>query len=210
MRRISVLFLRHDPLIKSRGWWSPLHGGTHARRMSTQDYGGSGDHPYRDGAVLPASALPHFYQSQVKGKAKGAVVPNPVFVLGELGHQQSSLVAKYLGLSDAPRQVRMTGRTLKHADERRPDVVQDIIAELPVHFVDQARVLPNPKDPNRVLLISSHRTTLKGKRYVAAVELERYHDALYLATMMTMPERTFRQALQLVANWQEGQRPPQR
>lgn len=205
---IPLLFMRRESLRKARGWWSPTHGGTHIKRMPVRDHGGAPGHRYRDGAILPASDIAGYYRNQVQGKAKGVAVPNPVFVLGELTHSKSALVAKYLQMTSAPREVRLTGRTLKHADERRPDAVLEIVGDLPAHFVEQAQVLPNPQNAGRVLLVSAFKRTQKGKHYVAAVEVERHHDALYLTTFMTMPERTLRQALALMANWQEGQRPP--
>lgn len=164
--------------------------------------------PYHDGQLLHAADAARYYASEIAGKEKGVIVKNPIFVVGKLSAGQVASVAKYLRAGTAPSELRITGRSIKHADERRPDIVRALVAEFPLHFIENVVVLPNPQDNKKVLLVSTAHRTSSNKSYVAAVEVELRGDALYIASFMTMPDRTLRQAIELGANWQEGQQPP--
>lgn len=152
--------------------------------------------------------MSRYYETEIAGKPNGEIVKSPIFVIGTLSAGQVATVAKFLRASTAPSELRITGRSIKHADERRPDIVRALVSEFPLHFIENVVVLPNPQDDKKVLLVSKARRTASNKNYVAAVEVELRGEALYIASFMTMPDRTLRQAIELGANWQEGQQPP--
>ena len=182
-----------DALLKS--WYGPAKGGTHIKH-------------YNDGEMLRASDAPGYYKAEIVGKQRGTIVPNPVFVIGTLKQPVLAEAAKYLRASNVPSELRISGRSIMHAYERRPEVVESIIGNLETMFAGNIIVLPNHQDKSKVLFVCKTIKTNSGKNYVSAVEVGVDRGALYIVSFMTMPDRTLRQAVELGANWQEGQQPP--
>lgn len=203
-----LCFDRSEERELMKSWFGPARGGSHVKHAPHEDGRSGGSGGYHDGQILPATEAAKYFESEISGKDKGAVVRNPTFVIGKLSPGQVSAVAKYLHAENSPAELRITGRSIKHAHERRTDIVRDVVGELSQHFIDNAVVLPNHKDKDKVLLVSTHKRTPSNKSYVSAVGLEVSHGALYVSSFMSMPDRTLRQAVDLGSNWQEGQHPP--
>lgn len=182
------------PLTKSTRLESRLRrDGVRQRYRVSVDAGhpsSGGGLSYHDGQLLPASDVSRYYETEIAGKPNGEIVKSPIFVIGTLSAGQVATVAKFLRASTAPSELRITGRSIKHADERRPDIVRALVSEFPLHFIENVVVLPNPQDDKKVLLVSKARRTASNKNYVAAVEVELRGEALYIASFMTMPDRT--------------------
>lgn len=187
--------LPQEPTDLHKSWYGPAKGGTHVKH-------------YKDGEILRASDASDYYMSEIAGKQRGAIVPNPIFVIGTLKQPILSDVAKYLRVASVPSELRISGRSIMHDYERRPDVVEAVVGNLESMFTGNIIVLPNHQDKNKVLFVCRTIKTRSGKNYVSAVEVGIDHGALYIVSFMTMPDRTLRQAVELGANWQEGQQPP--
>ena len=180
------------------GWFGPDKGGTHGKIRGK----------YEDADLLPVSELQEFYDAEIAGRPVGDIVKNPEFIIGKLSAENTALAAKFFQKPDVPSELRITGRVIKHVDERRSDVLREIIGDLDGHFVDDVTVFPNHKEAGKILLVSAKGKTASGKNYVCAVEFELGKDAMYASSVMTMPDRTLRQAQEVASNWQEGQQPP--
>jgi len=169
---------------------------------------------FHTGELLPASDLLPYYEQEIRGVAKGVVVPNPLFELGAISEATAKEVAIYIdGYTGEQRRLRVSGRTLKHIEESRPSIAREIVEQLPGMFTNPDEVLPDHKHPHkRALLVKIGEQTpgeSKPKSHVATVEVEIEVEVsdgfIDIVTIMTAPDRSLKAARDLKDNWPEGQ-----
>ena len=97
-----------------------------------------------DGQIRAASDGVPFALAHAAGRPKGALTPHPFFHLGTLGKACIDVLARITpDFATAPPEVFVSGRTLKHIEERRPGFLQKL-GGLDGLISACGRVLPNP------------------------------------------------------------------
>ena len=164
---------------------------------------------YKDGKLLPADALVPFYLQEIKGTEPGVRVSNPRFDLGRIDDATVTELAKHIeGYQGEQRRLRISGRTLKHIEESRPKLAEQLIRNLPRLFTRPDEVLPDHKHVGkRALLVRFDESISKDKPPVATIEIEvEVSDGFIdIVSVMTSPERSLREPRRLKESRQEGQ-----
>jgi hypothetical protein len=181
-----------------------------AAKQTPQD----GSKSYSDGQQLGADDLLAYFDRVIAGSQKGEKIVNPRFQIGAVDAGTAQEIANYIdGYDGQQRNLRVSGRTLKHIHESRPAIAREILGQLPGMFSKPDEVLPDPKHKNKRALLVKERQTEEGqskpKSYVATVEVEIEIEVkdgfIDIVTIMTAPERSLKEARELKKNWPEGQ-----
>ena len=168
---------------------------------------------YRDGELLSADELLQYYLQEIKGTEKGVIIPNSRFEIGSIDENTANEIAIYIdGYTGSQRKLRVSGRTLKHVEETRPKIAQEIIENLQAYFVSPDEILPDPKHQNKRALLVHRASDSKLKNHVATIEVEIEIEVsdgfIDIVTIMTSPDRSLKEARALKENWREGQQMP--
>ncbi|MDN5934955.1 MAG: hypothetical protein L0H75_02110, partial [Nitrosospira sp.] len=170
---------------------------------------------YKDGALLPIGDLIQYYDTEIAEKPAGATVPNPRFVIGSVSDGVVAELKRFIdGYDGKQRTLRVSGRTIKHIEERRPKLARHIVENLRSFFINPDEVLPDHQAKsgrrNRALLVHKGDPDSKLKNYVATVEVEVEINGDYIdiVNVMTSPERSLREARKMKSNWPGGQQLP--
>lgn len=152
----------------------------------------------------------NFYDDVVAGSAHGAKVPDRHFEIGQVTEKTAMEMAQFItGYDGKYRKLRVSSRTIKHIDEQRPKVARMLIANLQSYFESPDEVLPDHKHiGKRALLV--HHSSPKSSAAAVEVQIEvvKRDGYLDIVSVMTVPERSLREARTLKSNWREGQRIP--
>lgn len=166
------------------------------------------DTTYQTGRLLPASAAPSYFKTVILNSKEGEIIPNPKFNLGKLSEkatQELSLIIDGSGIEQ--RNIRLSGRTIKHIAEQRPKLAEHIVNNLVKFFAENPEVYPNHQHQNRALLVHLGDDASGDKHYAAAVEVIIKGEWIDIISMMSMPERTLKKARQLKQEIMDGQQP---
>lgn len=170
---------------------------------------------FSDAQQLGPEMVVPYYLQEIQGTEKGVVVPNPKFVLGEVSQETSQEIAKYIdGYDGTQRKLRISGRTIKHIEESRPKLANELVKHIAEFFVNPDEVLPDHKAVGkRALLVHLGSESTKLKHQVATVEVEIEVEVsdgfIDIVTVMTSPDRSLKQSRELKKNWREGQQIPE-
>lgn len=188
-------------LFKACGWWGPSHGGSHVKQMAHEDgeSGGSGDYFYND--LLQFAHVSEFLSNYVYGKEKGSLIPNQIFIIGKLTSESVKEIGYFIdGFSDKHATVRISGRSLKHADEQRHESFIKIVDTLP-DIIKNPEVIGNPNRDNSVFLV--HQT---DENYLLVLEIAKNGNGSDVVNIITTRDRGLKRHREKSSEWLEGRR----
>ena len=158
-----------------------------------------------DGAFRPVGEIKEFYQLHARGATEvSSATPNPIFEIGELPTDTIEEAVRFVpAFSDAPPTARISGRNIVRTEVARPNIAERIIEDVETIVVGGPHeVLPNPRNPDRVLLIGP--SARRGREFVTVTEVAPNGTGIDVISIHTAPERTLRQGRELKAQMEEA------
>ncbi|HYN38222.1 MAG TPA: hypothetical protein VES39_03115 [Rhodospirillales bacterium] len=153
------------------------------------------------GTVRPAADLPGYVRDVAKGEPGGRALPRFLFSLGRwpgrLREQAAAFVARFGEV--AADDLRISNQVIDKLCRQNGREADRLLAGLP-DLLRDGEVLPNPQNPERVLLAQPFvRSTGQGTNEVAVVELARAADGYEIVSIHMSPDRTLAPARELAA-----------
>lgn len=157
---------------------------------------------YADGSAHLLPRVLDFYNKHVAHlKPKGGdPMPNVLFRIGEVSDSVAAGLHQFLpGFHETLREARISAQAIKHIHDSRPDIAPSVLQRLEQGVLSADEVLPNPKNPERALLVlkdiptSSH----KKKHGVTVIEVSANGRGIDIATSMTVPDKYLKEAREL-------------
>lgn len=183
--------LLQEPAVLHKSWYGPTKGGTHVKHFS-------------DGQVHPFSDVPAFLSQHVYGRDKGLPVPDPKFVIGSLSAHDIQTLSKFIpGMDQRHSTVRISGRSIKHADEQRHDAFAKVVNSLPSIIARPGEVLHNPSRDNSAFIVYE-----ADDNYLLVLEIAKNGNGADVVNVITTRDRGLRKHRQNSSEWLEGRQTP--
>lgn len=197
---------------------SRANGDDFAVRVGRESvYDDSGAPTFTDGTAYPLREVARFFDQYiaVAQPKDGAVMPDVLFQIGEVGDQVAQGLHQFLpGFHDGLREARITARALKHIQDSRPEIVRDVLARLEAGVLRADEVLPNPQEPKRALVVLRNVSDAptKVRHQNTVLEVAANGKGVDVVSAMTSPDRYLKKARDLAAEMgasrSEGLRSP--
>lgn len=176
-------------LVKS--WYGPEKGGDHIKHFA-------------DGQVRPFSDVAAFLSQHVYGRDKGFPVPDPKFVIGSLSANDIQTLSRFIsGMDQRHSTVRISGRSIKHADEQRHDAFAKVVDSLPSIIARPGEVLHNPSRDNSAFIVYE-----ADDNYLLVLEIAKNGNGTDVVNVITTRDRGLRKHRQNSSEWLEGRQTP--
>lgn len=162
---------------------------------------GGSDTDFHDGSVLPFARVSAFLSKYVYGKERGATIPNARFVVGKLTADKIREISYFIdGFSDEHSVIRISGRSLKHADEQRHDSFIKIVGKLPI-ITQNPEVINNPNRNNSVFLVHQ-----SDENYLLVLEIAKNGNGSDIVNIIITRDRGLRRHREKSSEWLEERR----
>lgn len=170
-----------------------------ARVGRAAEYDDAGAPVFRDGTAYPLSEVSRFFDQFVAARqAKdGTPMPDVLFQVGRVDDATAQGLRDYLsGFNENLREARISARVIKHIQDSRPSIVRDVLDRLERGVLQADEVLPNQKDPKRVMLVlrDTDAQGSQARHQSTVIELSANGKGVDVVSAMTMPERTLNKA----------------
>lgn len=200
---MRVLFL------KARGWFSPLHGGTHGIRAAHEDWRDVGTVSSPGGLLRSFDEVRDFLDRYVFGKEKGAAVPDQRFMVGTLKPDAVAKIGLIIdGFTENHATVRISGRSLKHADEQRHKLLAAVIGRLPeIVCADDVQILKNKNRDNSAFIVY-RRSKEDGANALVVIEIAKNGTGTDIVNILSSDDRKLKQHERKSIEWLEGRPNP--
>lgn len=170
-----------------------------ARVGRAAEYDDAGAPVFRDGTAYPLSEVSRFFDQFVATRqAKdGALMPDVLFQVGRVDDATAQGLRDYLsGFNENLREARISARVIKHIQDSRPSIVRDVLDRLERGVLQADEVLPNQKDPKRVMLVlrDTDAQGSQARHQSTVIELSANGKGVDVVSAMTMPDRTLNKA----------------
>lgn len=176
-------------LVKS--WFGPEKGGDHIKHFA-------------DGQVRPFSDVAAFLSQHVYGRDKGFPVPDPKFEIGSLSANDIQTLSRFIfGMDQRHSTVRISGRSIKHADEQRHDAFAKVVDSLPSIIARPGEVLHNPSRDNSAFIVYE-----ADDNYLLVLEIAKNGNGTDVVNVITTRDRGLRKHRQNSSEWLEGRQTP--
>lgn len=183
--------LPQEPVALHKSWFGPEKGGDHIKHFA-------------DGQVRPFSDVAAFLSQQVYGRDKMAHVPDPKFIIGALSAADIKTLSRFIsGMDHRHSTVRISGRSIKHADEQRHDAFAKVVGKLPSIIAMPGEVLHNPSRDNSAFIVYE-----AEDNYLLVLEIAKNGNGTDVVNVITTRDRGLRKHRQNSSEWLEGRQTP--
>ncbi|MDE1545915.1 hypothetical protein PTW32_10835 [Dechloromonas agitata] len=158
-----------------------------------------------DGAKLSFADVHAFLERFVYGKGKGESVPNPEFVVGRFSESGIREISNFIdGFNESYAEVRVSGRSLKHTDEQRHDLLKAVIGDLPSIIASAPiEVLHNPSRENSAFVVY-RRAKEDGPNALVVVEISKNGSGTDIVNVIASRDRQLNQYKKRSDAWLDG------
>lgn len=111
---------------------------------------------FEDGTAFPRESIIDFYDQRVAniGKADTAPMPDVLFRIGQVDDFTAAGLRDFLpGFTDSMREARISAQSIRHIHDSRPGIAREVLQRLDEGTLYADEVLPNPKNPDRALVV---------------------------------------------------------
>ena len=157
------------------------------------------DPVYADGSAHLFNRVLDFYEKHVAHLAPKSKddMPNALFRLGEVSDLVAAGLYEFLpGFNDSLREVRISAKSIKHIHGSRPSIARDVLRNLEAVVSRADEVLPNPKNPNRALLVLKNieNSGKKNKHSVNVLDISANGKGIDVVSSMTSLDNYLKEA----------------
>lgn len=159
---------------------------------------------FEDGTAFPREAISDFYNQHVARLGKGDDTPMPdvLFRIGEVDEATAAGLRDFLpGFTNDLREARISAQAIKHIHDSRPGIARDVLQRLDDGTLYADEVLPNPKNPERALVVLRDvpSGSPRQKVGVTVLEVAANGKGIDVVSSMTGPEKYLNAARELKA-----------
>ncbi len=159
---------------------------------------------FEDGTAFPREAISDFYDQRVAhlGKEDTAPMPDVLFRIGEVDDFTAAGLRDFLpGFTDDLREARISAQTIRHIHDSRPSIAREVLQRLDDGTLYADEVLPNPKNPERALIVLRDvpSGSDKIKNAVTVLEVAANGKGIDIVSSMTSPDKYLKEARSLKA-----------
>ncbi len=159
---------------------------------------------FEDGTAFPREAISDFYEQRVAHLAKADTDPMPdvLFRIGEVDDFTAAGLRDFLpGFTDDLRETRISAQVIRHIHDSRPGIAREVLQRLDDVTLYADEVLPNPKNPERALVVLRDvpSGSEKLKNAVTVLEVAANGKGIDVVSSMTSPNKYLKEARSLKA-----------
>lgn len=159
---------------------------------------------FEDGTAFPRETISDFYEQRVARLAEGDTtsMPDVLFRIGEVDDITAAGLRDFLpGFDDSLREARISAESIRHIHDSRPAIAREVLQKLDEGVLYADEVLPNPKNPERALVVLSDGPSLSGKAKsgVTVLEVSANGKGIDVVSSMTAPDKYLKEARQMKA-----------
>ena len=154
---------------------------------------------YENGSAHLFNRVLDFYDKQIahlnpKGNDH---IPDALFRIGEVSDSVASGLHEFLpGFKEILREARISAQSIKHIHDSRPNIARDVLQRLEQGVLHADEVLPNPKHPDRALLVlkNTESGSKKAKHGVTVIDVSANGKGIDVVSSMTSPDKYLKDA----------------
>jgi hypothetical protein len=124
-------------------------------------------------------------------------MPDVMFRIGTVDEQVAKELTTFLpGFNDSLREARISAQSVKHIHDSRPGIAREVLQRLDDGVLYADEVLPNPKNPQRALVVLREvpSGSTKAKNGVTVLEVSASGKGIDVVSSMTGPDKSLKEA----------------